>query len=417
MITNVVSRFFLNSKKGVKEGKMPLYLRLTVNSERCEISLRKWLIPGMWDQYSQTVRGKSEEAKELNSYLLSLKASLQRIQNAYFDKKEPLTAALLKNELLGITAPVRTLLEVFREHNGIVRQSVGKMFSKRTADHYTTSMDRLTDFIRQQYKADDIALNKLDKRFILHYDKYLRTTHNCAHNTAMKYLKQLKKVVHLAQSFGYLESDPFDGYKTAFKEANRGYLTREELDRIEKHRFLNRRLDVVRDLFLFVCYTGISYSDLKNLTHQNIVKGIDGKDWLVYERQKTGIKASVPLLPVALSILEKYREDSECIDANLPLPVRSNQKLNSYLEEIADVCSLSRVPTMHVGRHTFATTVTLANGVPITSVQKMLAHKFVQTTQIYSKVLDTKVAEDMEKVQKRLYGNGESHIAGEQERV
>ena len=417
MITNVVARFFLNSQKGMKEGKKPLYLRLTVNSDRCEISLRKWLIPGMWDEYSQAVKGKAEEAKELNSYLLSLRASIQRIQNVYFEKKEPLTATLLKNELLGISAPVKTLLEVFREHNVIVRQSIGKMFSKRTADHYTTSMDRLADFIKQQYQTDDYALNKLDKRFILHYDKYLRTTHNCAHNTAMKYLKQLKKVVHLAQSFGYIESDPFDGYKTAFKEANRGYLTREELDRVEKHRFQNRRLDLVRDLFVFVCYTGISYSDLKNLTHQNIVKGIDGKDWLVYERQKTGIKASIPLLPVALSILEKYSEDPECVDANLPLPVRSNQKLNSYLEEIADVCNLSRVPTMHIGRHTFATTVTLANGVPITSVQKMLAHKFVQTTQIYSKVLDTKVAEDMDKVQKRLSGYDGDHSTEEQERV
>ena len=417
MITNVVARFFLNSQKGMKEGKKPLYLRLTVNSDRSEISLRKWLNPGMWDEYSQTVKGKTEEAKELNSYLLSLRASIQRIQNMYFEKKEPLTSSLLKNELLGLSAPVKTLLEVFREHNGIVRQSVGKMFSKRTANHYTTSMDRLADFIKQQYNADDYALNKLDKRFILHYDKYLRTTHNCAHNTAMKYLKQLKKVVHLAQSFGYIESDPFDGYKTAFKEANRGYLTREELDRVEKHRFQNRRLDLVRDLFIFVCYTGIPYSDLKNLTHQNIVKGIDGKDWLVYERQKTGIKASVPLLPVAMSILEKYRKEPECVGANLPLPVRSNQKLNSYLEEIADVCSLSRVPTMHIGRHTFATTITLANGVPITSVQKMLAHKFVQTTQIYSKVLDTKVAEDMEKVQKRLSENDSNQSTGEQEQV
>lgn len=417
MITNVVARFFLNSQKGMKEGKKPLYLRLTVNSDRSEISLRKWLNPGMWDEYSQTVKGKTEEAKELNSYLLSLRASIQRIQNMYFEKKEPLTATLLKNELLGISAPVRTLLEVFREHNTIVQQSVGKMFSKRTADHYTTSMDRLAHFIKKQYNADDYALNKLDKRFILHYDKYLRTTHNCAHNTAMKYLKQLKKVVHLAQSFGYIESDPFDGYKTAFKEANRGYLTREELDRIEKHHFMNRRLDLVRDLFIFVCYTGISYSDLKKLTHQNIVKGIDGKDWLVYERQKTGIKASVPLLPVAMSILEKYRKDPECVGADLPLPLRSNQKLNSYLEEIADVCSLSRVPTMHIGRHTFATTITLANGVPITSVQKMLAHKFVQTTQIYSKVLDTKVAEDMEKVQKRLSKNDGNQSIGEQEQV
>lgn len=402
MISFVTTRFYVSNKKGNIEGNKPLYLRLTVNSQRCEISLRKWLDPGIWNEKNQSVKGRTEEAKEINSYLLYLKARIQRIQNAYFEKDELLTAHLLKNELLGVLAPVKSLLEVFSEHNTIVRQSVGKMFSKSTADHYARSMVRIADFISQHYKTNDIALNKLDHRFILYYDKYLRTVNNCAHNTTMKYLKQLKKVVHMAQSFGYISRDPFDGYKTAFKEANRGYLTKKELDSVVKHLFDNRRLDVVRDLFVFVCYTGISYSDLKNLSHQNLVKGIDSKDWLVYERQKTGIKASIPLLPPALSILDKYKNDMECIEANVPLPIRSNQKLNSYLKEISNDCGLSRVPTMHIGRHTFATTITLANGVPITSVQKMLAHKYVQTTQIYSKVLDTKVAEDMLKVQQRL---------------
>lgn len=392
----------MNPKKGEKDGKKPLYLRLTVNSERCEISLRKWLAPGNWDERSQSVKSRTEEARELNNYLLSLKARVQQIQNTHFEKQEPLTALTLKNELLGINTPARTLLEVFTEHNTIAQQSVGKMFSKRTADHYNTSKERLGDFILQQYKTEDIALSKLDRKFILYYDKYLRTVHGCAHNTAMKYLKQLKKVVHLANSFGYLEADPFDGYKTAFKETNRGYLTKDELDRVTKHPFKIRRLDVVRDLFVFTCYTGISYSDLKNLKHENFVKGIDGKEWLVYERHKTGIQAQIPLLDPALAILTKYGNDPECIEGDVPLPIRSDQKLNSYLQEIADVCGLTRRPTMHIGRHTFATTVTLANGVPITSVQKMLAHKYVQTTQIYSKVLNTRIAEDMDKVRERL---------------
>jgi site-specific recombinase XerD len=218
----------------------------------------------------------------------------------------------------------------------------------------------------------------------------------------MKYLKQLKKVVHYAMELGYLGRDPFFGYKTAYKEVTRGYLTAEELKRIETKKLHIKRLDQVRDIFVFVCYTGFSYSDLKALNPESVVKGIDGKNWFIYEREKTGVRTSIRILPTAQAIIDKYKDDPVCVTNKQLLPVKSNQKLNAYLSELAALCEIDKHITMHLGRHTFATTVTLTNGVPIETVQKMLGHKNLSTTQIYSKVVDTKISEDMEKLAKRI---------------
>jgi integrase len=218
----------------------------------------------------------------------------------------------------------------------------------------------------------------------------------------MKYLKQLKKVVHQAISYGYLNRDPFSEYVTSYKEPYRGYLTQEELDSIEKKDIKIERLRVVRDIFLFMCYTGLSYADLARLTPADISTGIDGGKWIISERNKTGIRFSVPLLPKALDILEKYQDHPERAVRNTLVPMRSNQKMNSYLQEITDICGIVKNLTCHIARHTFATTVTLTNGVPIKTVSKMLGHKNLHTTQIYSKVIDKKISEDMEDLKKRL---------------
>ena len=238
--------------------------------------------------------------------------------------------------------------------------------------------------------------------FIRRYDIFLRTAYSVDHNTAMKYLKHLKKVIHFAMELGYIDRDPFFQYKTAYKEVNRGYLTADELKRIEEKEFRIKRLDQVRDVFVFVCYTGLSYSDLKKATTGSITKGIDGNNWIIYEREKTGVRASIPILPQAQAIIDKYSDDPECVANNMLLPVKSNQKLNSYLGEIAELCEIDKHITMHLGRHTFATTVTLTNGVPIETVQKMLGHKNLSTTTIYSRVVDSKILDDMSKLMKRI---------------
>lgn len=242
----------------------------------------------------------------------------------------------------------------------------------------------------------------------------MKTKYSISHNTVMKHLKQLKKVIHFAMLIGFMERDPFFQHKTASKEVSRGYLSIDELSKIENHVFRIKRLEQVRDIFIFVCYTGLAYSDLKLLTRESISKGIDGKNWIIYYREKTGVRASIPLLSQALAIIDKYNDDPECLSGNKLLPIKSNQKLNSYLSEIAELCEIDKHITMHLGRHTFATTVTLTNGVPIETVSKMLGHTSIKTTQIYSKVVDTKISKDMEQLEstlKRKNSSNENVIA------
>jgi site-specific recombinase XerD len=403
MMTKVTCLFYLVGSKKKSDQRCPLYLRITVNSGRSEISLGKFIDPLLWDDMSQTVRGKSDEARELNGYLISLRATIQRIQLLYLERKEVLTAELLKEELTGKPEQEKTFLVVFEEHNRYVDDNIGEMFSELTASQYKRTKQRLEVFLREKYNRSDIPLSSLDRKFILQFDSFLRVKYGLTHNTVMKHLKQVKRVIHMAMSFGYMDRDPFDGHKTTYKETNRGFLTMDDLDRLVSHEFNIKRLDVVRDIFVFACYTGLSYSDLPALTRRNIMKGDDGKDWIVYERKKTGVKASIPLLPPAMVIMEKYKDDRECLKTGTLLPVRSDQKLNAYLQEIADICGLSRRPTMHVARHTFATTVTLSNGVHMETVQKMLGHAMIKTTQIYSKVLLNKISEEMENVRQRLF--------------
>jgi integrase len=255
-------------------------------------------------------------------------------------------------------------VSVFEGHNQLVKQEENLKYSHSTIRQYNTTLSRIREYLKQEYGKPDISLPELDLIFIRRFETYLRTKYQSDHNTVMKYLKQLKKVVHFAMELGHLERDPFLGHKTGFKEANRGFLTPDELYTIESKVIKIKRVDQVRDVFIFACYTGLSYSDLNKLTTESITKGIDGKSWITYYREKTGIRASIPLLPPAQAIIDKYRDDPECNADGKLIPVKSNQKLNSYLSEIEEICDIKKRLTMHLARHTFATTVTLTNGVP-----------------------------------------------------
>ncbi len=394
--------FFLKKGQIDKKGMIPIYLRITVNGERAEISANRKIELLKWDSAAQRAKGRSESARILNEHLDGLENKIKRDYNLMIEHDKVLTAKLLRDKLIGKHQNKYFLLQVFKENNQLIKQEEGSKYAKHTIDQYNTTYNRLEQFLLEKYKCTDIELNRLDILFIRKFDIFLKTKYKIDHNTIIKYLKQLKKVVHFAMSLGYIERDPFFQYQTAFKEVNRGYLTTDELQRIETHKFRIKRLDQVRDVFVFVCYTGLSYSDLDKLTKESISNGIDGKNWIIYEREKTGVRASIPLLPPAQAIIDKYKDDPECQANNLLLPVKSNQKLNSYLSEIAELCEINKHVTMHLGRHTFATTVTLTNGVPIETVSKMLGHTSLKTTQIYSKVVDTKIMEDMDKVQEKL---------------
>ncbi len=394
--------FTLKKSKADKVGQVPIYLRITVNGKRTEVSVNRKIEISKWDSKLQRAKGRSEAARTLNSHLDTIESQIKRDFNKLLEKDEHVSSFILRDMLLGKYNEYKFLINVFEKHNSLIKREVGSGYSQDTIERYNISIERLKSFILEEYKAEDIRLDKLDHAFIMKYNIFLKEKYSCGHNTTMKYLKHLKKVIHFAMKMGYIEHDPFFQYKTSYKEVDRGFLTADELKSIEDHKFRLPRLDQVRDVFVFVCYTGLSYSDLKKLTHDSISKGIDGKNWIIINRKKTGVRSSIPLLPQAQAIIDKYKDDTECNADNKLLPVKSNQKLNSYLLEIAELCEINKHITMHLARHTFATTVTLTNGVPIETVQKMLGHKNLSTTQIYSKVVDTKISQDMGKVEDKL---------------
>lgn len=384
------------------DGTIPIYLRVTLNGERCEIAIKRSVKENQCDNKMQMVKGKSEASQIINNYLIELRNQVNRFYNKNFDNHRPVTISDFKEELNGGSSNVHTLIKVFEENNSLIKMEVGNSYSKSTYDQYVTTLERLKVFLIKRYQINDIELTSLDINFIGRFDNFLRLEYGIDINTIAKYLKQLKKVVHYAEKLRYIWYDPFKGYHIKTKEVDRGYLTSEELKRIEEKIFRLPRLEKVRDVFIFVCYTGLAYGDLKELEHNQIVKGIDGKNWISLERKKTKVKYSIPILEPAQKILDKYSKDPECVAYELLLPVRSNQKQNTYLDEIAELCGIDKHITMHLGRHTFATTVTLENDVPIESVQKLLGHKNIGTTQIYARITEKKVSQNMKDLEKKL---------------
>ena len=287
------------------------------------------------------------------------------------------------------------LMEVFTQHNTQMKALVNKEFSPLTLERYETSFRHTQAFMKWKYKNNDIDVKQLKYEFIADYEFWLKSVRNCDHNTSMKYLSNFKKIVHICIKNGWLARDPFVGFKLAKREIERPFLVEEELTKIINKEFMMPRLRQVRDIFIFCCYTGLAYADVKKLTREEITIGIDGEKWIWTSRQKTDSATRVPLLPPALEILDQYKDDPQCVINKRLLPVLSNQKMNNYLKEIADACEITKKMTFHTARHTFATTVTLANGVPIETVSKMLGHRNLKTTQHYAKILDLKVSEDM----------------------
>ena len=393
----------IKKSKTKNDGLVPLNIRIAVDSDRFELSTKIKVLPNQWDSKKQVIKGKSEEIKAQNNYISTLKSNIHKHFNVLQQTKQNFTINDLKYALHG-KRNAKTLLEVFEENNSIMEKEADKMFKDSTLVRYQISIERLKEFLKADIAGNGIYIEDLDYAFMKRYDSFLRIKYACSHNTAMKYLKHLKKVINQAVVFGYVKNNLIANYKTAYKETNRGYLTNEELKILKEKVFRLDRLDETRDIFLFTCYTGISYSDLKELSGKNIQININGQKTIVLERLKTGVRSVIPLLSEALEILDKYSQHELCIKNNLLLPVISNQKLNLYLQEIAELCEISSHLTMHLGRHTFATTITLSNGVPVETVQKMLGHKSIQTTMIYGKVVDSKVADDMLHLEDKLDG-------------
>jgi site-specific recombinase XerD len=272
---------------------------------------------------------------------------------------------------------------------------VPEEYSEGTLERYETSLGHTIKFMEWKYGVTDMPLNKIDNEFITEYDFYLRSERKCNNNTTVKYIKNFKKIIQICLDNRWIKENPFVAYKGKMKEVDRGFLTEEQVQTIYVKKFVSDRLSQVRDIFVFCCFTGLAYIDVKQLTDDHIGIGIDGSKWIFKNRQKTETASNIPLLPLAEEILAKYATHPKCLNEGRLLPVLSNQKMNGYLKEIGDLCGIKIDLTFHVARHTFATSITLTNGVPIESVSKMLGHKNIKTTQHYAKIVDRKVSEDM----------------------
>ncbi|MFY1047566.1 site-specific integrase [Chryseobacterium sp. GP-SGM7] len=387
--------FYVKKSKINAIGDIPIYLRITIDGKITEISTKRAVNPKKWSSAMQKVSGTTEEVKSLNFYLKTFE---QRVYNIYHDlikSGEKVTCEILKNKILGKDELNRTLIPIFLDHNNRMEQLVGKEFAIGTLGRYKTCLSHIREFLKWKFNLSDIDLKKIDFAFLNDFEFYLRTEKSCNNNSAVKYLKNFGKIVRICIASGWIERDPFLNYSSSFNEVTRVFLNEQELELMFNKEFKNERLSQVRYIFLFSCYTGLAYIDTQKLTKDNINIGLDGNKWIYTTRQKTKTKSNIPLLPKAEEIIEKYANHPTCLNSGKLLPILSNQKMNAYLKEIADLCDINKELTYHIARHTFATTVTLANGVPIESVSKMLGHKNIKTTQHYAKILDKKVSEDM----------------------
>lgn len=392
--------FYLKKPKDYKEGLVSIYARITVEGKRAELTTGVKCEPTKWNSKGGKPLGHTEEAKSLTKYLDSIKNRIYDGYNRLIITKGNITAENIKNAYFGkLDEPepekVIGILEVFQDHNKKVEALLGKEFAPGTLERYKTSLKHTKDFIYWKYKLDDYDIKKINHGFITEYEFYLRSQRNCTNNTTLKYIKNFGKIVRICIANSWIDRNPFANFKVKLKEIERVFLSKEELAAVENKIFNTKRLNQIRDVFLFSCYTGLAYADVKKLDKSQIVIGIDGEKWIYTNRQKTDTRSNIPILPVAQAILDKYANDPQCLQTTKVLPVLSNQKMNEYLKEIATLCDIDKDFTYHTARHTFATTVTLTNGVPIESVSKMLGHKDLKTTQHYAKILDTKVSSDM----------------------
>lgn len=391
--------FWIYGKRAVN-NKANIYIRVTLNGQRVNISLKKKINIDTWDEKLQRAKGTVKDSRILNLYLNDVQSKVYRIYQDFKKEEKPFTSQMVKARFLGEDRRRFSFQNLIDYHN----EKMQHKLHKNTMGQYKTSQRYMVEYILKEYKVIDILLSELDYSFVIGFEDFLRSyipksgQSKIGNNTAMKHIKRLRRMVTLAYQMEWIDRDPFVNFKIKIEKKEREFLIGEELKNIENLSSKIERLVVVKDLFVFSCYTGISYSDIVRLTAVNIVKGIDGHSWISAKRIKTGTPFKIPLLPKASILIDKYKNDFRTSNNDNLLPKLSNQKLNSYLKEIADLCGIKKNLTFHMARHTFATTVTLSNGVPIETVSKLLGHTKLVTTQIYARVVEKKVSQDMEKL-------------------
>lgn len=396
--------FFLKKTRLLKNGEASVCMRITVNGTRVENNIRKSIDPALWSQAKETARGKSRRACDLNTYIEEARIKLYQIFCELEQQNRPITAHLLQELFFGQEKPeeVRTLLGTMQEHNDQCRALVGTDYALITVRRYESCRRYLAELIRQRYGKEDLPLAEVNGELVRAFAFYLKTKKGCQQNTVIRYMKCLKKITNLARANDWMAKDPFLGIRFHEKEVVREFLTMDELQTIYRKEFPLERLTLVRDAFIFAAFTGLAFIDVQQLAPEHIVRDNNGNLWIRKPRQKTKNMCNIPLLDIPQEILRKYANHSTCRKKGVLLPVPCNQKMNSYLKEIADICMIRKNLTTHCARHSYATSVCLANGVSLENVAKMLGHSNIKMTQHYARVLDSSILRDMNQVQAAL---------------
>lgn len=394
--------FYIRRDKTNKRGEAPVFMRLTINGERADASIKRFIEPHAWNSAKGKANEKSRGGKDLNLYLDAISANILRIQrDLELDKKE-VSAQIILNRYLGKEQSDRhTLMEVFRAHNEKCRALSGISLAPATVIRYETTLRLTEEFLQKNYKKKDCYLDEVTNQFIGDFEFFLKTVRRCCHNTTTKYLLNFKKIIRIALAKGWMKKDPFAQVHFHFESVEREFLEKQELKAMLNKEITITRLAQVRDIFCFCCLTGLAFTDVQQLKAEHLVADIHGKIWIRKARQKTKNMCNIPLLDEAQKIIDRYREHPYCQTHGVLLPVCSNQKMNSYLKELADICGIRKNLSTHCARHTFAT-LTLASGATIDNVAKMLGHANVNMTRRYAKVLDSSIMRDMEVVAENM---------------
>ena len=365
--------YYLKKGSEKRNGEVAIMARITVDGKICQFSTKQNILPENWNVKAGKATGKA--AGQINKMLDDVKASLNHIYHEQQRRDNYVTAEKVKNEFFGHSENHATLLDLFVKHNNDVKQLIGISKSASTYQKYEVTRKHLEKFLMYKYKLSDIALQEINLMFITDFEVYLKTIGKCNSNTTAKFMQFFKRIILIARNNGIITGDPFANYKIRIQKVDIGYLTEEEIEKILKLNLVSERLEHVRDLFIFSCFCGLAYIDVAGLRKEHIRKSFDGNLWIMTKRVKTGTHVNVPLLDIPKMILNKYKNK---LPNGKILPIISNQKLNSYLKEIADLSRIRKNLTFHQARHTFATTTTLSKGVPIETVSKMLGHTNIE---------------------------------------
>lgn len=392
--------FFIRDSRVRKDGTTSIEVVLTVNGERCTFSTGKKVKSCNWDKNKQQVKGKDEEAQSLNNYLKAIKAKLYQKEAELLDRGFIITADLLRDAYFDKVESIkeRSLFEVFEEHNQEQEKMIGNGVSKATYWVSVYTIRLLREFVQQKYKREDLYLRELNLNFIQSFHSFLRIDKGMAQNSSTKHLKLLKKIINLSVANSYMAFNPFSTYKVEREPVDIDFLDEEELRKIINFDTPLPRLERAKDMFLFGCFTGLSYIDIKTLTPEHFEKDSAGRIWIKKRRVKTGVLSRIPLLPIAKLILDKYKGGEKL------LPIQDPADINKYLKDIAILCGINKRICFHTSRHTFASTITLANNISLEVVSKMLGHTNTRMTAHYAKLIDKCIGEQMDKLMDTFTG-------------